>query len=62
MGTLLQGSMFMFMFMRKEAHLVRERDGFKADLDEGRALNRGVAADKETNETSLRILNQIKNP
>ena len=60
MGTPLQSSMF--MFMRKEAHLVRERDGLKADLDEEQTLNREVAADKETNETTLRILNQIKNP
>ena len=47
---------------RTVADLVRERDGLKADLDEERTLNREVAADKETNETTLRILNQIKNP
>ena len=46
---------------RKEADLIKERDGLKADLEVERKLNREMAANKEANKETLRILNKIDN-
>ena len=46
---------------RKEADLIKERDGLRADLEVERKLNREMAANKEANKETLRILNKIDN-
>ena len=46
---------------RTVADLVRERDGLKADLDQERKLKNELAAKKDTNEETLRIVNKINN-